>query len=76
MVATDEFDEPLRQPMPPEAVMHSVPSSDPTQPRTYAVAAPTRHDTLSLLALTAVMAIAMSVWLSAALASVLPLLVR
>ena len=56
--------------------MHNVPSSDPTQPRTYAVAAPTRQDTLSLLALAAVMAIAMSVWLSAALASLLPLLLR
>jgi hypothetical protein len=76
MAATYEFDEPLWHPMPPEVVMHNVPRSDPTQPRTYAVAAPTRQDTLSLLALAAVMAIAMSVWLSATLASLLPLLLR
>jgi hypothetical protein len=47
-----------------------------THPRTHAIAAPIVDDTLPLLTLAAVMAVAISVWMSTTLTALSPLLLR
>jgi hypothetical protein len=75
MVMTTKVGEPLWHPT-DGGMMSNVASSDRMQSRTYAVAAPAAHDTMSLLALAAVMAVSISLWTSATLTSLMPLLLR
>jgi hypothetical protein len=75
MVMTTKVGEPVWHPT-DGGTMRNIVSSERMQSRTYAVAAPAAQDTVSLLAVAAVMAVSISLWTSATLTSLTPLLLR